>query len=306
MIEVKNLVKKYGSLEVLKGIDFEIEKGSVFGFLGSNGAGKTTTMNILTGLIDYQKGQISFDGQQFDKNKRELRLKIGYLTENPVFYDYMNSYQYLQMIGELSKYPQKEISERIEELLDLVGLDEKAAKRKIGGYSRGMRQRLGLAVALFNHPEYLFLDEPTSALDPEGRKDMLNLLEELKKLDITVFLSTHILADVEKVCDKVSILDEGRIKLTRKMEELREEFIQPIFDIELEGDGEQFKERLSKEDWVEQIEEDDYQISVYVSDLSVGKENLPAIIGELGLSLKKYQIRQSTLEDIFIRMVNKK
>lgn len=301
MLEVKNLVKRYGNFSVLKGISFFVEKGSVLGFLGPNGAGKSTTMNILTGMIDFQEGQIIFDGLDLKKEKESIRRKVGYLPENPVYYSYMNADEYLQMIGQISQFPADKLTSRISELLDLVDL-KKARKRRIGGYSRGMKQRLGLAVALFNDPEYLFLDEPTSALDPEGRADMINLMEDLRTMKIIVFLSTHILADVERVCDRVSILHNGEIKLTEKMEDLQG-FIQPIFDIELEGQVDSLKEELSKSIWIEQVVADESTLTVFVKDLERGKRELPVMIGRSGASLVSYRIRQTTLEDIFIRMV---
>lgn len=302
MLEVKNLVKRYGNHKVLKGINFTIEKGTVFGFLGQNGAGKSTTMNILTGLIDYQDGQILFEGQDFEANRETLLRRIGYLPENPVFYNYMNAYEYLRMIGDLSDFPAREMQKRIDELLELVQL-KSAAKRRVGGYSRGMKQRLGLAVALFNHPDLLFLDEPTSALDPEGRKDLLELLADLKESEITVFLSTHILADVERVCDRVSILHQGEIKWTEQMTDLRQHFIQPIFDLEFEGEVSNLLSKIEPQPWVEQVRLEDSKLSVYVSDLETAKRELMSIVGQFKLPLVSYLIRQSTLEDVFIRMV---
>ncbi len=302
MLQVKNLVKNYGSVMVLKGINFSIGAGTVFGFLGPNGAGKSTTMNVLTGLIDFQDGQVLIDGLDLRKNKDALRQRIGYLPENPVYYGYMNAPEYLRMIGDLSCYPQKEISKRIDELLELVQLTD-VTRRRIGKYSRGMKQRLGLAVALFNHPQYLFLDEPTSALDPQGRMDMLNLVEQLKNLEITVFLSTHILADVERVCDRVSILHQGEIRLTEDMNELRQKFIQPIFDLEVTGQLDAILTKFSGLDWVQDVKVEDSQLSVYVSDPEMAKYKLPEVIADFNLGLVSYKIRQITLEDIFVRMV---
>lgn len=301
MLEVKKLVKSYGNLKVLKGIDFTIEKGSVFGFLGRNGAGKSTTMNIMTGLIDFQGGQILLEGQNLREKRELLREKIGYLPENPVFYPYMNAYEYLGFIADLSHYPVNQTKARIAELLELVQL-KTAAKRRVGGYSRGMKQRLGFAVALLNHPEYLFLDEPTSALDPEGRMEMLQLIEQLKESDITVFLSTHILADVERVCDRVGILHEGEIKLTENMADLRHKYLQPIFDMEFEGDAVQLQSLLQLP-WVQNVQIDGSKIAVFVKDIAAGKSELPKLIASSGLPLLAYKIRQTTLEDIFIRMV---
>lgn len=302
MLEVKHLVKRYGHLTVLKGIDFTVEKGNVFGFLGRNGAGKSTTMNIITGLIDFQDGEVLLEGQNLREKKELLRDKIGYLPENPVFYQYMNAYEYLNLIADLSHYPVNQTRQRIEELLEMVQL-KTAAKRRVGGYSRGMRQRLGFAVALFNRPEYLFLDEPTSALDPEGRMEMLQLIEQMKESGITVFLSTHILADVERVCDRVGILHEGEIKLTESMTGLRQNYLQPIFDLEVEGDASLLK-GLKSLDWVQNLQFDGSKVAVHVTNLATGKLELPKAIAGYDVPLLSYQIRQTTLEDIFIRMVN--
>ena len=259
MIEVVNLKKNYGRFEALKSISFEVEKGSVFGFIGRNGAGKTTTMNILTGLIRFDEGKISIKGKDFLKNKRELTKSIGYLPETPTFYNYMNAYEYLKFIGEIIGYEVKNISK----LLEMVKLT-KQKKKRIGAYSRGMKQRLALAVAFMNSPEILFLDEPASALDPEGRVEMLELIEGLKDEKITIFLSTHILNDAERVCDRICIIDEGKILLTKSLSELHKTYIQPIFDIEFEEDPKDGINLLKKLKWIESVKENGHKISLYV------------------------------------------
>lgn len=302
MIEVKGLVKRYGNFTVLKGIDFTVEKGSVFGFLGQNGAGKSTTMNIMTGLIDFQGGQVVMDGLNLQTHKNLLRQRIGYLPENPVFYGYMNAYEYLRFIADVSQYPAHQVTKRVDELLELVQLKQ-AAKRRVGGYSRGMKQRLGLAIALFNEPDYLFLDEPTSALDPEGRMEMLTLMEAFKESATTVFLSTHILADVERVCDRVSILHQGEIKLTEKMADLQQRYLQPIFDLEVDGNPTALLRQAEPLPWVEKVAVEGNKAAVHVNDIGIGQRELPKVIADSGLPLRSYQIRQTTLEDIFLRMV---
>jgi ABC-2 type transport system ATP-binding protein len=304
MIKVVNLKKKYGKYEVLKGINFEIKKGLVYGFLGQNGAGKSTTMNILTGLIGHDGGEIYIDGLDFLKNKEMLQKKIGYLTENPVFYNYMNACEYLSFIGDVSCYPKEKIKSRVSELLDITELTA-ASKRRIGGYSRGMKQRLGLAVAIFNHPQILFLDEPASALDPQGRLDMLEMIESFKNQGITVFLSTHILNDVERVCDEVSILDNGQIILSKNLEELKRDYTQPIFDIEFEKECSSFNKRLEGFPWILKSVCDKKRISIYAKDMKKAKSELIKEIASEGNPVLSYQIRTSTLEDIFLRLVNK-
>lgn len=304
MIKVVNLKKSYGRLEALKSISFEVEKGSVFGFIGRNGAGKTTTMNILTGLIKFNGGKIFIKGKDFLKNKQELVRSIGYLPETPTFYNYMNAYEYLNFIARIIGCDLKKIRKSVGKLMEMVKLT-KQGKRRIGGYSRGMKQRLALAVAFMNSPEILFLDEPASALDPEGRVEMLELIEGLKDDKITIFLSTHILNDAERVCDKICIIDEGKILLTKNLSELYETYIQPIFDVEFEEDPEEAVNSLKKLRWIESIKENGRRISIYVKDIDYAKKEILKEISKLNTNVTSYQIRKSTLEDIFMRIVSK-
>jgi ABC-2 type transport system ATP-binding protein len=304
MIKVNNLTKNYGSLEVLKNISFEIKQGRTYGFLGQNGAGKTTTMNILTGLINYNGGEIYFDNMNFKQNKYKLLPRVGYLTQDPVFYNFMNAYEYLKFIGELNRMPKSKIKTRSEELLELVRLIP-SAKRRIGGYSGGMRQRLGIAVALFNDPAVLFLDEPTSALDPEGRMEVLELIGELKKQGKTVFLSTHILNDVERVCDEVSIIHNGEILLSQELENLKRNYVQPIYDIEFDHECKENERELFKQAWVEEVKIQKKKMSVIVNDINKSKIEMFKVLALSKNPVLGFSLRNSTLEDIFLRLVNK-
>lgn len=304
MINVINVNKKYGDFEVLKNISFEIKKSTIYGFLGPNGAGKSTTMNILSGLIDFNDGEIYLDGEDFKKNKRKLLKKVGYLPQNPVFYNYMNANEYLHFIGEIAGMSEKKIRERTLELLEIVKLRPEAVK-KIGQYSGGMKKRLGIAVALFNKPEIIFLDEPTSALDPEGRMEILEFIKELKSAGTTVFLSTHILSDVERVCDEVSILDKGQILVSDNLENLKNRYIQPIFDIEFEKQCVNLDKILLEFKWVQKVSIKENKASVYVNNLEIAKSELLKLIVQGENNILSYDLRKSNLEDIFIRLVNK-
>ncbi len=304
MLKVMNINKKYGEFEVLKNISFEVKKGTIYGFLGPNGAGKSTTMNILSGLIDFNGGEIYLDGEDFKKNKRQLLRKVGYLPQNPVFYNYMNAIEYLHFIGEITNMTEKNIRERSIEILEIVKLTS-AAKRKIGQYSGGMKQRLGIAVALFNKPEMVFLDEPTSALDPEGRMEILEFIKDLKSEGTTVFLSTHILSDIERVCDKVSILDKGQILVSDDLENLKNKYSQPIFDVEFDKQCEKLDKVLLNLKWVENVLIEGNKASIYVSNLEIAKSELLKTLVQRENTVLSYNLRKSNLEDIFIRMVNK-
>jgi len=304
MLKVENLTKKYGSLEVLKGISFEIKKGMIYGFLGQNGAGKTTTMNILTGLINYNGGEIYLHGKLLKDNKRDLLQKVGYLPQSPVFYNYMSATEYLGFIGEVNNMDKKLIDSRTKEVLNVVNLTD-AARRRIGGYSGGMKQRLGIAVSMFNSPEILILDEPTSALDPEGRLEILELIEALKAKGTTVFLSTHILNDIERVCDEVSILHEGKLLVSENLEDLKNKYIQPIYDVEFETHCEEIKKRLIPLPWIQNVVTNKNSCSIYVSDLNKANNELLKLLANEKNIIKSFNLRKSNLEDIFLRMVNK-
>lgn len=288
---------------MLKGINLEVKKGHIYGFLGPNGAGKTTTMNILSGLIDYNQGEIFLDGVKFDRSKRELLKKVGYLPQSPIFYNYMSALEYLSFIGKVSGMEESTIKKRTYELLETVKLKDHA-KRKIGGYSGGMKQRLGIAVALFNNPELIFLDEPTSALDPEGRMEILEFIGELEKLGTTVVVSTHILNDVERICHGVSIINKGEIILSDSMKNIKDKYIQPIYEVEFERECFGLKERLAKLLWVESINIDKNKALIYVKDLNKAKKELFKIIAQEENPVLSFNLRKGNLEEIYLRLVN--
>jgi ABC-2 type transport system ATP-binding protein len=231
-VHIENLKKYYGAVHALDGLDMDVAPGTVFGFLGPNGAGKTTTLRILTGLAHPTSGKAQVAGLDILKDGHKLASHIGHLPEEPAFYTWMTPREFLDYLGRLYGFSAAERASRTRELLALVRMED-VSKRRIAGFSRGMRQRLGVAAALIHHPEVLFLDEPASALDPAGRKEVLDLIESLRG-QCTVVMSTHILADVERVCDVVGIISKGRMIVQSPREELLERYAIPAF--ELEGD----------------------------------------------------------------------
>lgn len=306
MLTVENLRKSYGPLEVLKGISFSIKKGSIYGFLGPNGAGKTTTMKILAGLLNFDGGTISLEGKNFLAYKNDILKRIGYLPQNPVFYNFMTGLEYLNFIGEICNMNEKYIKKRSIEVLEIVRLTNDA-KRKIGSYSGGMKQRLGIAVSIFKNPDFLLLDEPTSSLDPEGRMEILEFIKSLKQYQKTVFFSTHILNDVERVCDEVSILNNGQIIISDTIDNLRNKYINPIFDVEYETISDNVLEKIRKIEYVSDVILDIKSkiISIFVKDINVAKNNLFKELSQLEIVILSYHMRKSSLEDIFIRLVKK-
>ena len=231
-IACHGLTKRYGAVLALDNLDLEVPNGSIFGFLGPNGAGKTTTLRILSSLAHASGGTATIEGVEVGDGAANRAGRIGYLDQDPRFHGWMTGRELLELVGRLYGMSGAVLRQRVDEVLEMVGLAD-AARRTIGGYSGGMRQRLGLAQAVLNRPPVLLLDEPVSALDPEGRRDILEVIRGLGSRS-TVLFSTHILNDVERVCDRVAILDHGRLVTSGPMEELLERYARPIYLVEPE------------------------------------------------------------------------
>lgn len=231
VLEIQNLKKSFGSKEVLCGINLSVPEHSIFGFIGRNGAGKTTTMKAILGLLKPDSGEIFCMGEKVHFGQTATNRYIGYLPDVPEFYSYMTPLEYLTFCGEVSGMNKSDIVARSKELLELVGLGQE--RRRIKGFSRGMKQRLGIAQALLNRPKLLICDEPTSALDPVGRKEILDLLLTVKE-QTTVLFSTHILSDVERICTAAAFLNDGKIAMQGTIAELRNKRSSDGFIVETE------------------------------------------------------------------------
>jgi ABC-2 type transport system ATP-binding protein len=302
-IRCDGLRKTYGRLEALKGLDLTVATHSIFGLLGPNGAGKSTTIKLLTRQIAPTAGRAWVVGVPITGQAADVRSRIGYLSEQPAFYPWMTGREFLDFIGELFGLSPGVRRQRCDELLELVGLTG-AARRKIGGYSHGMRQRLGIAQALINQPEVLILDEPISALDPIGRKEILELLAGLKGQS-TVFFSSHILADVDRICDEIAVLHRGVLLAQAPTQALKEQYAQPIITIELETDANVLVSLLGQESYVQTVEVKGAEARVLVTDLALAKRCLPECLVKAHLPLLRYEVALPTLEDVFVRLIEK-
>ncbi|MDR2975376.1 MAG: ABC transporter ATP-binding protein [Propionibacteriaceae bacterium] len=220
VLEIDHIDKAFGAHKVLDAMTMEVPEHCVFGFVGQNGAGKTTTMKIALGLLKADHGVVRVCGEKVTYGNSTTNRHVGYLPDVPEFYGYMRPMEYLRLCGEITGLPRSQITARGSELLEMVGLA--GVKRRIGGFSRGMKQRMGIAQALLNQPDLVICDEPTSALDPIGRKEVLDILASLRDRTTVVF-STHVLSDVERICDRVAILHRGTIALTGTIAEIKEQ-----------------------------------------------------------------------------------
>lgn len=217
-LKIGNLHKSFGKNTIINGLSMSIPENTIFGFLGKNGAGKTTTMKMILGFLKKDEGSIKVFGEEVSFGQSKTNRFIGYLPDVPEFYGYMTAKEYLNLCGAITGFSKNEIKNKSVELLELVGLRD--VNKRISGYSRGMKQRLGIAQALLNSPKLLICDEPTSALDPLGRKEILDIILKIKD-STTVIFSTHILSDVEAICDHVVVLDKGKNVLEGSIDELK-------------------------------------------------------------------------------------
>lgn len=300
-IVAENLTKQYGRVAALRGLSFAAEGGGCIGFLGPNGAGKTTAIRILVGLARPTGGRAAVDGLDAVAERHQVRRRIGYLAQSPAFYNYMAGEEFLLWTAGLFGMDRSAARRRSEELLRTLGLWD-ARRRAIGGYSGGMRQRLGLAQALINRPRIVFLDEPVSALDPIGRYEILNLIEQLKG-ETTVFMSSHVLGDVERVCDRVIIIRQGQVAAEAPMHRLRAQYATPVFTVELDSGDPDLTAALTALPYVSGVRREGPVYRVAVADVEAARSRLPHAVLGAGVTLLRYGMESPTLEDIFLKVV---
>lgn len=302
VLEIDGLYKSFGSNTVIDGLNLEVPEHSIFGFMGQNGAGKTTTMKMVLGLLKPNSGNIYVCGEKVNYGETKTNRSIGYLPDVPEFYGYMKPTEYLKLCGEITGLTKNQIKERSEKLLSLVGILN--SNRKIGGFSRGMKQRLGIAQALLNEPKLLICDEPTSALDPIGRKEILDILLSVKG-KTTVIFSTHILSDVERICDNVAILNKGKIALSGTLLDIKEQYRRDSFIIDFisEEDAAYFSKCEELKALKVQLKRDGAEIIAKASDIKDGGQFLIDLLSKKQITPVKFEIMEPTLESLFMEVV---
>ena len=297
MLHIKGLKKSFGDKEVLKGLDLSVPEHSIFGFIGKNGSGKTTTMKMILGMLKADAGEITVNGERVTYGQSAANRHIGYLPDVPEFYSFMTAEEYLRFCGEITGMDRRENAKRSEELLQMVGLSEE--KHRIKGFSRGMKQRLGIAQALLGSPKLLICDEPTSALDPVGRKEILDILLMAKE-QTTVLFSTHILSDVERICTNVAFLHDGKAELQGTLSDIKTNFRRDEYEIETENDtdAQMLRDAFS----------DMQAVGRNQLIFREGKSTLFDVlrfITENHIHLVKLERMEPTLESLFMEVINK-
>jgi ABC-2 type transport system ATP-binding protein len=307
VINTKGLSKSYKEVEALKSLDLRVAKNSIFGFLGPNGAGKTTTIKLLLGLVRPTSGGGTVFGHDIVNNSEKIRTRIGYLAQNPSYYKHMTARQILRFrIRFFFKGPNNLIEDRIAETLKLTGLEDKA-DRPIKGFSGGELQRLGIAQAQVNYPDLLILDEPAANLDPKGRRDVLEVMDRLRKYT-TIFYSTHILDDVQQVSDTVAILNHGELVAQAPLEKLLIGNDGTIYSLITEGDTSETQSRIAKLSWVSGVDVSSKNglatWQVRVTDDDVAKAQLLRLVmSDERLNVLEFGRKKYELEEVFLSIV---
>ena len=298
VIKTNAITKHFKTVTAVKNLAITVPEGSIYGFLGPNGAGKTTTIKMLTGFLKPDEGDFEIMGKKVDFGDTGYMKDIGFLPDVPSYYKYMTGREFLEMCAHF----QKSNTSMIPELLKKTGLT-KAGGRKLGAYSRGMKQRLGIAQALVNDPKILILDEPVSALDPMGRKDVLDMLAALKGSK-TIFFSTHILSDVERICDHAAIINEGKLVLEGSIDEIAGLGGKGRIILEVDSDSERLSESIARASWVLDFTHEGNTYSISPTEKADAGREIPQLLAASGVSLIKYEQSEPTLEDIFVKVVN--
>jgi ABC-2 type transport system ATP-binding protein len=294
-INAEGLFKDYPRVRALSNLDLKVESGDIFGFLGPNGAGKTTFVKIILGLVFPTSGEVSVFG--LPVGGKDIRRRIGYLPENMRLHGFLKGHEFLDLAGRLYGMPSSERKRETERYLDILGLTE-AAERPLREYSKGMLQRIGIAQALIHNPELLLLDEPTSGLDPIGTKEVRDIILEEKKKGKTIFLNSHLLSEIERTCDRVAILNRGKLVKIGSLGELSESA--PTILVEVEAGTQKLLKGLEKVSKSVRVEENKYHLVPKDKDT---KAAIPEIIVKAGARLVSISEEKESLEDIFYRVV---
>lgn len=298
ILTIDHVTKSFGSNSVIDDISFQLEEGKIFGLLGQNGAGKTTLMKMILGLLPTTKGKILLFDEEVKYGYSPTNRHIGYLPDVPSYYSYMTAYEYLMLCGEITGIPKKTLKERAEKYLQLVGLEK--SKKKIQQFSRGMKQRLGIAQALIHQPKLLICDEPTSALDPIGQKEILDILQSIKA-ETTVILSTHILHDAEQICDEVAMLHNGKFVVTGALSEIMKthskQQIRVVFD-----DEKQAQHFVEQSEMIEKVRVQSNILLIEATNIKDTQKHIFTQCTSLHLFPSSIEIVQPSLDEIFLEV----
>lgn len=305
-VEISNLSKSYGSLLAVNSLDLKVEYNTIHGFLGPNGAGKSTTIKILMGLLRPDSGSIRILDQKFGWDKPSLRENLGYVPELPKLPKYLKGLELLDVYGRMFGMSKEKRENQAHELLNLVGLEERK-NDQIGTYSKGMQQRLGIAQALLNDPKLVILDEPTLGLDPIGMVEIRDIINKLAKKGITVFLSSHLLNEVEQICTHVTVLDKGVALASGSIEQISLEFRTTLeIRVEIDKLTKKIIENLKKLDFVDEVLRNGKFLNIKLKTNNDVRSKVSQTITSAGGIILSMSVQGGNLESIFLKLLSEK
>jgi ABC-2 type transport system ATP-binding protein len=301
-IETKSLTKSFGDLVAVNNISFSVEKGEIFGFLGPNGAGKSTTMMIFTTLLKPTSGKALIAGFDVTKDAKQVRENIGFVQQETTVDEYLTGRENLLLQAKLNHIPKNEINQRIDEVLELIELSDKQDQAVVT-YSGGMRKRLDIAGGLLHHPKVLFLDEPTVGLDIQTRRKIWQYIKKIHvEFEMTIFVTTHYMEEADSLCDRIGIMDHGKIQVIDTPKNMKNALGNEIISlvIDTNNNHDSFLEELKKIEFIKKINEDNLKLTLFTSN---GTEVIPEIFqisSKLDIKINSISLTQPTLDDVFI------
>jgi len=304
-IETINLTKRYGSLTAVNKLNLKVEKNAIHGFLGPNGAGKTTTIKVLVGLLRPDGGTVRVLGQEVCGDRADVRLRMGYMSELPKFPKHLKGWELLDIYGRMYGMTEQERKEQVPKLLGMVGLEGRE-RDLVGKYSKGMQQRLGIAQALLNGPELVVLDEPSLGLDPVGMVEVRELVKGIAKEGVTVFISSHLLFEVEQICSHVTIIHRGVSLVSDTLQNVSSKFSGPtVLQVEVAKLSDATIQKVKELPFVSNVSEDGNTLIIELKTRDDVRSQISQEITNSGGVIVSMSLKGPTLEEVFMQLVTK-
>lgn len=304
-IETNDLTKRYGSLTAVNKLNLKVKTNTIHGFLGPNGAGKTTTIKLLVGLLKPDEGTISIFGQEVVGDRPDVRLRMGYMPELPKFPKHLTGYELLDIYGKMYGLNVQERREQVPRLLEMVGLKDRGNDR-IGKYSKGMQQRLGIAQALINNPELVIMDEPSLGLDPVGMVEVREIMKAIVKRGMAVFISSHLLHEVQQVCSHITIINRGITLASDTLENISNQLLGPsTLEVEVTKLTDIIVKNVKKVPFVSSISKEDNKLVIQVETQEDVRPQVSGAVTKSGGVIVTMNLKERNLEDVFMKLIIK-
>ena len=306
IIQVKNCDKSFGDIQALNQLNFSVKQGEIFGLLGPNGAGKSTTINLLSGLLQPDKGSILIDAIDMRKNTHLAKKRIGIVPQEIALYDELSAYENLIFWGNLYDIPAKELKKRVNDTLNRIGLSDRK-NDAVGHFSGGMKRRVNIGAALLHRPKILLMDEPTVGIDPQSRNHIFDLIEELNREGMSIIYATHYMEEAERLCHTIGIMDQGKIIAQGNLASLKERAISAkMVMVTLKEISRNMLDQIKDELAVQSIDGENQSLSISYNHLNSDIQNIIQIIQNAGGEIQKIETQSPNLEDVFLQLTGKK